>query len=172
MAATGVAGGDGREDRRGDGQRLVEPFDDVEHDERPHRGERPLPARHGEQEHPDVGQVQEDVAAHADVRADALVDAALAAVLSHPAHDGAARHRRDDGGEQEGRRVPHAEQEAAADEGDAEGDPAQDVLDALGTREDALVQKVGVEAPVRRLVDVVREEERHHERAPSSRCWA
>ena len=67
------------------------------------------------------------------------------------------------GGEEERRGIPHAEQEAAADEGDAEGYPAQDVLDALGTREDALVQEVGVEAPVRRLVDVVREEERHHD---------
>ena len=158
-----IAGGDGREDRRRDRQRLVEALDDVEDDERPHGGERPLPARHGEQEHPHVGQVEEDVAAHADVRANALVDAALAAVLSHPAHDGAAGDGRDDGGEQERRRVRHAEQEAAADEGDAEGDAAQDVLDALRAREDALVQEVRVQAAVRRLVDVVREEERHHD---------
>ncbi len=107
--------------------------------------------------------MEEDVSAHAEIGANALVDAMFPAVLAHPPHDGAAGQRRRQGGKQEGSRLPHAEQEAAGDERDADGDPAQDVLDALRAPEDALVQQVGVEAAVRRLVDVVREEEEHHE---------
>ena len=97
--------------------------------------------------------------------------ALVAAVLLHPPHDGAAGHRRDGGGEQERRRIPHAEQEAAADERDAECDSAQNVLDALRAPEHVLVEEVGVETPVRRLVDVVREEERHHDECRRPELW-
>ena len=50
-------------------------------------------------------------------------------------------------------------------------DAAKDVLDALCAAEDAAGQQVGVQAAVRRLVDVVREEERedHQRGRPEAR---
>ena len=74
-------------------------------------------------------------------------------------------------GDEERRRAPEVEEVAAADQPAGDRDPAEDVLDALGAAEDALGQHVGVQAPVRRLVDVVREEqpEQHQRRRPEVR---
>ena len=69
------------------------------------------------------------------------------------------------------RRAPEVQQEPAADQRAAESDAAEDVLDALRPPVDVVGEQVGVEAPIRRLVDVVREEEpeQHQRRRPEAR---
>ncbi len=59
--------------------------------------------------------------------------------------------------------MPEMEEEAAADQAAAERHAAKHVLDALRPTEHGEREDVRVEPPVRRLVDVVREEEREEQ---------
>jgi hypothetical protein len=59
--------------------------------------------------------------------------------------------------------VPDVEEQPAADQADADREPAEEVLHALRAAVLPLRQQVGVEAAVRRLVEVVREEEREQD---------
>ena len=159
-----VAGCDGTEDRRRDRLRLVQPVDDVQDDERARRGERSLPRRVGDQEAPHLRLLDEDAPAALEVRADAFEHAAVSPVLRHQEDRRAARAGRDECGQHERRRMPDLEQEAAADERRTERDAAQHVLDPLRTPVRRRRQQVGIETAVRRLVHVVREEEREDDR--------
>ena len=155
-----VAARDRREHERGDLRRLVQAAGDVEDDEDPGGGERSLPRGVRGEEAPHVGLLAQDAPARREVGAEAAEDAPVAAVLADEDDHGSAGERRDDGREQERRRGPDVEQESPADERRAERDPPQHVLDALRAAEHPRRQEVGVEAAVRWLVDVVREEER------------
>ena len=73
------------------------------------------------------------------------------------------RRRRHEGRQDERRRMPHLEQESAADQRRAERDSPHDVLDPLRAPIGRRRQDVRVEPSVRRLVHVVREEERQHD---------
>ena len=99
----------------------------------------------------------------------ALEDAAVAAVLRHEQDGHGAGHRDDERGDEERGRAPEVEEEPAPDQRTRERDPAKDVLHALRPAEHAVGQDVRVQAAVRRLVDVVGEEERRRASAPSSR---
>ena len=79
---------------------------------------------------------------------------------------------RDRRGEDEGEGLPDGEEESAADERAAEREPPKDVLDALGAAEDAGREAVRVEAAVRRLVQVVGEEEREEGERGRLEAWA
>ena len=155
-----IAGRDGAQQCRRDLLRLVQTVDDVEDDERPRGGKRPLPRCVREQEPPHLGFVAEDAPASPEIRANAFEDPPVAAVLADERDRGAARRRGDQCGEHERRRAPELEQEAAADERQSERCAAEDVLDALGAAEHRLRQEIGIQPAVRRLVHVVREEER------------
>ena len=102
---------------------VAEALDHVENDDDPHGRERPLPARHGERGTTDVGQAQ-DVAATLITRGrpDAVVAVTQRTTVPHATVATIVARRNGAGTD--------AEQEAAADEGDAEGDPAQDAPDA------------------------------------------
>src|SRR4029079_8649146 len=70
-------------------------------------------------------------------RAEALVARRLHVPFVDERYHRAAGDEGDPGREDEGERLPDGEQEAAADERRAEGDPAQNVLDALGAADGA-----------------------------------
>jgi hypothetical protein len=82
------------------------------------------------------------------------------AVLPQEEDRHAARGRPDHGGCEERERLPEVEEEAAADERRADRHASQHVLRALRGAVARLGQHIGIQAAIRRLVDVVREEER------------
>ena len=139
--------------------RLAEPSGHVEDDERARRGERPLPGGVGDEKAAHLGLLPQDAPAALEVRRDALEHAAVPAVLAHEHDRGAAGSGRDEGCEQKWSRVPDLEQPAAPHERGAEGDSAQHVLHALRAAVGRLRQQVRIQAAIRRLIDVVREEE-------------
>jgi hypothetical protein len=137
---------------------------DVEHDERARGGEGAFPGGVREQEHGHVTLRAQEAPGGRQIAADAAEDTiAGLARLVHEHDRGQAAERRRDDGDEERERLPHVEEEAAAYERAADREPAQHVLDALGPSELARGQQVRVEAAVRRLVDVVGEEEREDE---------
>ena len=119
-----VAAGDRREHRGRDRERLVQALDDVEHDERPRRGERPLPRGVREQEAPYIGLRADDAPASGDVAPHTLEDAPVAPVLADEDDRRAAGEGRHPRRGEKGGRLPQVEQEAAADERAADRDPA------------------------------------------------
>ena len=160
-----VPAGDRREDRRRRRERLVEADRDIEHDERARACEGPLPRRVRDEECRDVPVLAEDAPRLGDVRADAFEDASVAAVLGDEQDRHEARARDHAGCDEERRRVPGVKEVPAPDQRTADRDPSENVLDALRTAEHALGQHVRVEPAIRRLVDVVGEEERaQHQR--------
>ena len=138
----------------------MEPVDHVEDDERARGGERSLPRRVREQEAADFCLLPEDAPAPLEVRADTFEDAPVAAVLADEHDRCAARCRRHERREHERPRVPNLQQPAADDQRSAQRDPAQHVLHALRAPVRRLRQEIRVQPAVRRLVHVVREEER------------
>ena len=159
-----VAAGDRRQHRgRHPDRPLPQADGEVEDDERPRAGKRPLPRRVRDQEATHVTVRGEDTPRVAEIRPDALEDTRLAAGLAYEDD----RHRActddDERRDEERRRVPDVQEPGSADQRGAERDSAEQVLHALSAAVDSLGQQVRVEPAVRRLVDVVGEEEREHE---------
>ena len=91
-----VPRGDGRQHGRRRPERLAQADGQIEDDERPRAGERPLPGRVRDQEPPHLGIAAEDLPAVLEIGADALEDPAVAAVLAHEQHRRRARGDDDD----------------------------------------------------------------------------
>ena len=155
-----VARGHCAEQRGGDRLRLVQPVQHVEDDERARRRERPFPRRVGEEKAAHFRFLTQDAPAPLEVRAHALEHAAVATVFTYEEDRRGAGRSRDERGQHERRGMPDLQQEPSADESGAERDPSQHVLDPLRAAIRRGRQQVRIQAAVRRLVDVVREEER------------
>ena len=158
-----VGARDDADDGNGRPDRLAEPLDDEEDHEglQAHEGQLPERVRGHEGAH--IGALAhepEDARAGGTRVPDDRRRALLAAHLAH--EDDRGEHGRA-GGEEEGQRCPHRQKQAAGDEGDPEAEPAHDALPALRP---ALVgggHELGEERLVRRVVDVVADEEERDE---------
>jgi hypothetical protein len=105
-----------------------------------------------------------------DVRADALEDPAVAAVLAQEHDRREARGHDDDRRDEERERLPDVEERPAADQCGSERGAPHEVLRALRPAEHPLREQVGVEAAVGRLVHVVGEKgEDEQRRRPQAR---
>ena len=91
-------------------------------------------------------------------------DSAMPPVLAQEKNGNKARRRDDSCGKEKRRGLPEAKEDAAADQTAAQSNPAKEVLHPLGPTIEPIRQQIRVEAPIRRLVDVVREEEREDEK--------